>query len=180
MEEGRRFLENQIETARSVLEEREAKLHQAQDAFIKAREDLVAYMAALTAYTRESDDPYRVSENDLPTALRNVPALFPKPVTQDETISVQEGTSLAGHPVQDTIGNLDVSGETKVGTVRRAFLEKLNPLSLDEILDTIPATSEHDISREDLHRIIGRMLKRGEIERVGRGTYRYILKEEAE
>lgn len=171
---GREFLIRQIEHALLRLHEAVVGMEEALARLKATATDYKAYQTALVTYTRDTSVPYiptPVNERILtaePAILRLAGLdasfkLFAPPGTEEKP---HKGKAW------------DFSLNSKIGVIRLAFkklaAEGRKEISLNDVLEHLPEQATVKVDRGYLHRAIPRMVDRGEIEHVGRGTYRYL------
>lgn len=78
-----------------------------------------------------------------------------------------------GESIRKKGKSLDISNTSSTGVVRRILMSAPGPLTIDEMLQAVPADLGFEMTRETIYGILPRMEARGEITRTRRGEYRY-------
>ncbi|MDQ3747940.1 MAG: hypothetical protein M3367_02830 [Acidobacteriota bacterium] len=164
MDERRKFLEELVETQTEKIEDFSNSVRDLLAQIKQAEDDLTTFQAALEAYTRDSDTPYK------PTEVSKI-GTTPLLIKGQEN----EKPKTNGHkPVKSQEKSANTSQPTKTGIIRNVFISHGKDLTVDELFAGIPSGLSFEFRKADLYKMLPRLLKNKEIQRVGRGQYRFI------
>jgi len=159
-------LEEKIEQGLEAIRNSVLEMRRQYRVFQQANKDTNAYQLALEALTRESDSPYK--------RLRHPSVSF----ESDNGDILSEVTVHDSATSHETIeldidrNTLSISPNSPTGTVRKILMDVGTPMTIDQIMASLPSR-DPAISRENLYRILSRMVSRGEVEHVSRSRYQY-------
>jgi len=168
MDDGRKFLEEQIDAAAKKYEDLASSLLKIRAEMELAQNDLNVFKTALEAYTRNSSSPYRPTETILSEATPFVEEINTE---IDENTANNNGNGNS-HTAPATRKVDYLSKSTKAGVIRGILFDSKIELTVEDILAKIPEGLSFTISKTDLYKMLPRMVNKGEVVRIGTGLYR--------